>query len=167
MKKNLISVVFVLVLLVSFSTAIAMGDPVSQGAAGGKASGGNHAQPQAQAQTQTQTQTKTQTQTQTKTDTKTSSQQQPEMGKNNQHQPDGNTPCMGGGLETLATYLYIDTTDLTPEEVAAAITTAVEALDSTALSALADEMNIDTTDMTDTEILAAVEAVLTPPALLR
>ena len=148
MKKNLISVMFVLVLLVSFSTALAMGGPGFQGTSGGSASGGN----QAHSQSQTQ-----------KSENQSNS-QQPEMGMNNRNHQDGqNADKCGGGLEALAAYLEIDTTDLTAEEVAAAIKTAVETLNSTALSALADEMDIDATDMTEAEILAAVEAVLTPP----
>ena len=154
MKKNLISVISVLVLLVSFSTALAMGGPNSQYGSGGKTSGGNQTQTQAMPANQTQRQLQTNA-------------QQPESGLKNQTCQGGQAADKNCGLEALATYLEIDTTDMTAEEVAAAIKTAVEALDSTALAALADEMNIDTTDMTDAEILAAVEAMLTPPTSLR
>ena len=65
-------------------------------------------------------------------------------------------------LETLAAYLEIDTSDMNRAEIVTAIKSAVEALDSTELTALAEEMEIDTTDLTDAEILAAIENALLP-----
>ncbi|NCB74020.1 MAG: hypothetical protein EOM51_04665 [Clostridia bacterium] len=65
-------------------------------------------------------------------------------------------------LEALASYLEIDTSDMSRTEIVTAIESAVEALDSSDLSALADKMEIDTTDLTDAEILAAIEDTLLP-----
>jgi len=71
----------------------------------------------------------------------------------------------GGMLEALAADVGVTVTDgEKPDAVAAAIKTAVEALDSDALATLAGKYDIETDGKTDAELVAAVEALLTPPA---
>ena len=50
-----------------------------------------------------------------------------------------------------------------PDEIVAAIKTAIEALDSDALAELTAKYHIDTTDMDDAAVRSALEALLTPP----
>ena len=153
-KKKIISGIIVAALLMSFSTAFAMGRAGGASASGAQCTGTNQHLMQSCQNNQYQNKGLTQNQERNQENCEY---QQCEMNRQSTAKH-----LRERKLWALAEYLDIDTSDMTCEELAEAVTAAINDLDADSVAAVAGELGIDTTGMTDAQILSAIEEALTP-----